>query len=317
MSTTATISRVVLHADDYGMNAAVNQGILQAFREGVLTSTSLLTNAPAAQSAADLWPALIADQTAGRISSAGKRRSLCDPAITFDLGVHLNLTQGRPLTGDRYPSDLLNDGKFPGIGALFFRINRLRPSLLPAVAAELQAQIEWMCDRGLSPKHLNGHQYIEMMPQIAVMIPELLRRYSILTVRVAHESNLARSVLKRGRVAAWGLGLVKQRFAATFRQQVKGFTFPDQFFGTSHAGQIDQPTFESFLAGQPRVELTEVGIHPALTPIDHCPRSDPWFDPLANNRANELRWLCDDDLPRYLERNKLQLGRLSKGVHSG
>lgn len=312
MSATATISRVVLHADDYGMNGSVNQGILQAFREGVLTSTSLLANAPAAPAAAALWPALIAEQAAGQHPSSDKRRSLGDPGTPFDLGVHLNLTQGRPLTGDLYPSELLNDGQFPGISALFFRISRLRPARLSAVAAELQAQIEWMHDQGLSPKHLNGHQYIEMIPQIAVMIPELLQRYSIPTVRVAHESNLAHSTLKRGRVAAWGLGLVKQRFAVRFRQRVKDFAFPNQFFGTSHAGLIDQTTFESFLSGQPRVELTEIGVHPAITPVDDCPRSDPWFDPLANIRANELRWLCDNDLPQYMERNNLRLGRLSR-----
>ena len=32
----------MLHADDFGMNEAVNQGIVQGFSQGLLTSTAIL-----------------------------------------------------------------------------------------------------------------------------------------------------------------------------------------------------------------------------------------------------------------------------------
>ena len=37
---------IILHADDFGMNPAVTAGIVRGFEHGLLTSTSLLTNAP-------------------------------------------------------------------------------------------------------------------------------------------------------------------------------------------------------------------------------------------------------------------------------
>ena len=89
-----SLRRVVFHADDYGMNAAVNQGILQAFRDGLLTSTSLLANAPAAKEACQAWQTVLEDLAAGRLHSSEERRKVDVPHLPFDLGIHLNLTQG-------------------------------------------------------------------------------------------------------------------------------------------------------------------------------------------------------------------------------
>ena len=78
---------MVLHADDFGMNKAVNAGILKSFRDGILTSTSLLANAPAAEEACQEWPRLMADLRAESISSATRRRKLSDHLTPFDLGI--------------------------------------------------------------------------------------------------------------------------------------------------------------------------------------------------------------------------------------
>ena len=89
--------RVAFHADDFGMNRAVTDGILQGFRQGLLTSTSLLANAPDAGRALAEWDRLEQDRRGGVLPSSALRKRLGDPDCPFDLGVHLNLTQGRPL----------------------------------------------------------------------------------------------------------------------------------------------------------------------------------------------------------------------------
>ena len=38
---------LILNADDFGMTRGVNQGIIRAHREGILTSTTLMANGPA------------------------------------------------------------------------------------------------------------------------------------------------------------------------------------------------------------------------------------------------------------------------------
>lgn len=66
--------RLVLHADDLGMNRAVTHGILRGFRLGLLTSTSLLANAPDAARLRE-WKRLEEDRAAGRLASQAVRNA--------------------------------------------------------------------------------------------------------------------------------------------------------------------------------------------------------------------------------------------------
>lgn len=309
-----SLRRVVFHADDFGMNAAVNAGILTAFVEGLLTSTSLLANAPAAEQACRAWPELIEQQAAGTLASMEARRRAGDLNHSFDLGIHLNLTQGRPLTGDSFPPELLDEqGNFPGIGKLFLRLRGATPDQLSRMNAELTAQIEWMIDHGHRPTHLNGHQYIEMIPQVSAMIPGLLTRFQIPSVRVAREGHLFRNVLLQGDIKGWCLALVKRYYAGLFRNRMEqlSVSHADQFFGTSHAGRIDFALVSRFLSQSGSSQLTEIGVHPAVAPLsDAAGLNDAWFDPLADLRPRELEWLCSPQLVEELVRRNIGPGRL-------
>ncbi len=312
---------VILHADDFGMSPAVNRGIARAFQDGLLTSTSLLVNAPAAESACLEWPRILAGQRETCHDSTAIRYEIDDSCQPFDLGIHLNLTQGKPLTGERYPKELLDEtGSFPGIGALFRRLVFVRSRIREGVCAELQSQIEWMCDHRLQPTHLNGHQYIELLPTVAEMIPRFMKRYGISVVRVAIESRLFNTVLMQGRGIAYALALVKQQFARRFlrRMQTAGAAFPNQFFGTAHAGRIDRATMNRCLAYASGVSTTEIGLHPGeavghdvSSMISSRTSADrEWDDALAHRRPQELGWLCSPELRVEILNRRLRLGRL-------
>jgi predicted glycoside hydrolase/deacetylase ChbG (UPF0249 family) len=305
---------IVLHADDFGMNAAINAGILQAFREGLLTSTSLLANAPAAEEACAAWPQLVNDLRAGAVASSARRHQLGDDLLPFDLGVHLNLTQGRPLS-DHYPAELLNErGQFSGIGPVFRRLRRVGSRFRDGVRAELQLQIERVLDQGIQPTHLNGHQYVELMPGVAELIPLLAEKYSIRTVRVAREPKLVRTLLVEGRVASFAVALIKRHFANRFRRRTLDakLAAPARFFGTAHAGLVSRATLRRFLDFSSPFGTTEIGLHPATVPgSDARPDSDEWFDPLVATRPGELEWLCDPSTCGMFASRSLSLGRLS------
>lgn len=306
---------IVLHADDFGMNAAVNAGILQSFREGILTSTSLLANAPAAVDACRDWQRLQADVRAAAVPSATRRNRLADDLAAFDIGIHLNLTQGTPLSPN-YPAELLNQrGEFPGIGPVFRQLRSVKSRFREAVRAELELQIEWMLDNGAPPKHLNGHQYVELMPTVADLVPLLAAKYSIPVVRVAHEHCLMRTVLMEGRAAPFLMALVKRFYAARFRRgySVTGLVAPARFFGTAHAGLVTQKRLESFLRFSSPIGCTEIGLHPATaSQADARKAGDAWFDPLAELRPRELQWLCDDSTVELFAARGQLLGRLSQ-----
>jgi chitin disaccharide deacetylase len=328
-ATSPTAGQVVLHADDLGLNCAVTDGVLHGFRCGLLTSTSLMANAPDADRALDEWQRLLDEQGRGNLPSAEARRRLGDPAAAFDLGIHLNLTQGRPLSGAAYPAELLDAaGRFPGVWQLFRRLWRPRPGWLAAVQAELARQIERIVDRGLRPTHLNGHQYVEMLPDVAAMLPELLERYAIPVVRVAVERSLLRStVLRSLAVPQWLLAHVKGYYARRFRRRMDaiGIAHPDIFFGTAHAGRIDLRLIKVFLAHVGRSETPsqerrsetpsycEIGLHPALALSAESPPdiADGWHDPLAAYRPRELQLLLSPELAEALYARQRRLGRLS------
>jgi chitin disaccharide deacetylase len=308
--------RVVLHADDFGMNTSVTDGILRAFEHGLLTSTSVLGNGPDASRGLQQWHRLEEDRRDGRLPSSVRRRRLSDPDRPFDLGIHLNLTQGRPLTAGRYPAELLDgQGRFPGIYALFRRLCLGGSKFRPAIEEELTHQIRFVLDHGIEPTHLNGHHYVEMAPVVAKIVPGLLEQSHIRVVRSAVEHRWLRSGLA-GRLHPGQLlsALVHQSFARRFRTCMARLSMghPDTFCGISVAGRIDMRWIRIFLSHK-TFRLAEIGIHPGNEVARASPREegDGWHDPLASGRSQELRLLASAELADYLEQQSIRLGRLA------
>jgi len=312
-----SVRRIALHADDLGMNAAVTDGILRGFDEGLLTSTSLLSNAPDASRALDCWRQLELQRREGRLKSAGRRRRLDDPAQPFDLGVHLNLTQGRPMTGAHFPAELLDaDGRFVGVFGLFRRLQHCQRPALERLDEELTSQVRFMLDRGHKPTHLNGHQYIELLPAVAPLVESLLERFGIPAVRVAWEPSWRRSIAWPGiRATQWLLGGAKKFYAGRFRRRISGrkTCAADGFFGTMTAGTTTAAMLRRFLAASRGCRLVEVGLHPGLeTPASSSKRCDGWFDPLAASRPRELALIASCELEEHFAAEGCCLGRLAE-----
>ena len=45
---------LIVNADDFGLSRCVNEGIIEAHRNGIVTSTSLMVNRPGAEHASEL-----------------------------------------------------------------------------------------------------------------------------------------------------------------------------------------------------------------------------------------------------------------------
>ncbi|MGQ0633278.1 MAG: carbohydrate deacetylase [Planctomycetaceae bacterium] len=307
---------MILHADDLGYSDLVNEGIIQGFTHGLLTSTSVLTNANACQRALAAWKEMCSRRHCEALPSTAARRRLGDTGEPFDLGVHLNLTQGRPLTGRAFPRRLLDsEGRFFDVFALAPRLLACSRAHTQAIRDELGAQIEVVLEQGLVPTHLNGHQYVELLPIVAALIPELLARYRIATVRVAWERHLSRTALGATRdPLQWGLAQVKRMFAFRFllRMARSGAAYTGAYFGTAHAGRIDLPLLRLFLeraAGQ----TVEIGLHPGggySGSVAAATAPESWADPLAEGRSRELAMLTSHELVDVLAGRGWRLGRL-------
>jgi predicted glycoside hydrolase/deacetylase ChbG (UPF0249 family) len=309
---------VVLHADDFGLNRAVTEGILRGFTHGLLTSTSVLANAPYAAQGLAAWQELTRRGPESWPSLA-LRRGLEDVSRAGDIGVHLNLTQGRPLTGDKYPAELLDrEGRFPGVFSLYATLRRgIGKRYAHAIRDELAAQIARVVDHGVRPTHLNGHQYVELIPVVTGVLFGLLSRFSIPAVRVALEPALARTTLGHGfRVREWMLARMKHHYARQFAVSPATAiaAAPECFFGTAHAGRLTLRTIDLFLSRAGNSRTMEIGMHPGFADdrIRPCEISDGWHDPLAARRPDELALLESPRLAERLRGRQVALGRLAK-----
>jgi predicted glycoside hydrolase/deacetylase ChbG (UPF0249 family) len=302
---------LVLHADDLGMNPAVNAGILCGFFHGLLTSTSVLANGPSLVEALSGWRTLQADYRAGSLSSFECRQTLEDEPQPFDLGVHLNLTQGRPLTA-AYPEELRDSqGRFPGIFGLSRQLWLTGRRHQAAIRAELHEQLARVRDLGVTATHVNGHQYVEMLPVVSEVLPGLMARFGISICRLAKERP-SPLPLTPWHWPQWSLAAVKRHFAVEFGRRLARaeILHGDGFRGASHAGRIDDAVLARFIKGT-HCGLTEIALHPGETPDPHHVQSDGWTDPLASLRPRELDVLTSPRLPALLHREHVRLGRLA------
>ena len=158
--------RLIINADDFGLSESVNKGIVEAHTKGVLTSTTIMANMPAADQVVEL---------AKNLPSLG-------------LGVHLNLTAGKPLCQDNTVKLILDSqGYFalsPGKLALASLVNG---KVKTAIEAELTSQIQWLIDKGIKPTHLDSHKHIHSFPAIFPIVCRLAKRFSIPAIRYTFE----------------------------------------------------------------------------------------------------------------------------------
>jgi hypothetical protein len=142
--------RLIVNADDFGRTRAVSAGVVRAHREGIVTATTLMVNAPDTDGAAGLARAL----------------------ATLDVGVHLVLTFGRPLTdASRIRSLVDAEGRFLRPNALLAREIDRDEALLEyrAQFAKAQSLI------GRRPSHLDSHHWVHDQPSLEWAIGELAR----------------------------------------------------------------------------------------------------------------------------------------------
>lgn len=150
--------RLVIHADDFGLARGVNRAIEEALDAGEITSASILSGGP----------------------HTGEALAWAAAHPQHDFGVHLNLTQGRPLLPpSRVPSLVDASGRFHPLGRFLVRValGRVR---LAEIEAEWRAQIAAVREAGVRISHLDSHQHVHLVPRI-------FRRVA---VRLATEENL-------------------------------------------------------------------------------------------------------------------------------
>jgi hopanoid biosynthesis associated protein HpnK len=248
-------ARLIINADDFGLCAEVNRGVAEAFDHGLVTSASLLPTGEAFAEAVELARAR--------------------PAL--DLGIHLALTQTRPVSPpDTIPSLVDSDGRFPPDWRAFLRRYLTRSVRMAEVERELRAQIELVKATGLHFSHLDGHQHLHVLPGMLLIVSRLAREYGVGALRYPTQKRgspqnggLARR-LRRG-LEERALRFVCRLGAGTVRSH--RLLVADDFRGFSEAGAWDAESLAHTLSDVDG-GLTELCCHPGSD--DRIGERFPW-----------------------------------------
>ena len=143
------MKKLVVNADDFGLSIKVNEGILCAHQNGILTSTSIMANGMAFQHAVDTWKS--------------------NP--TLDVGIHLTLVGEKPLLNPDVIPDLVNKKGICHQHAKDFVMKYMMGKISQKqIYQELEAQVVKVLDQGIVISHVDSHQHIHMLPQILSVV---------------------------------------------------------------------------------------------------------------------------------------------------
>lgn len=148
------IKKLIINADDFGLTEGITKGIIDSHADGILTSTTMLVNAPYTKKAIELakgYPKL-------------------------GVGIHLNATMGRPLIpGKKSFTDEL--GRFIKVTAYPNRYVEVDPSEL---YEEWQAQMkQFIALTSKLPTHIDSHHHVHMAPVHHSVVLKLAKEYDL------------------------------------------------------------------------------------------------------------------------------------------
>ena len=245
VASAANQHRLIVNADDFGISEEVNEAVIRAFKEGVLTSTSLMVTGAAFKQAVEL---------------AKKNPGLA-------VGIHLVTVVGKSvLPHSEIPTLVDEEDNFSNnptaAGFKYFFMPKARREL----REELAAQFERFRSTGLPLSHIDGHLHLHAHPVIFNAALELGARYGARRMRVpAEERRLAlafdrTSILQKTvhTLLFGGLGRYMKK-----NLRARGFMFPERVYGNLQSGRMSEQYF-LYALDNLTAETSEIYFHPAV-----------------------------------------------------
>jgi hopanoid biosynthesis associated protein HpnK len=270
----AAARRLIVNADDFGLSHSVNEAVIRAHREGILTTASLMVNEPGFDEAV----------------------KLAKENPKLGVGLHLTLLHGHSALPHEAIPGLVNAcGEFSnspvGVGMKYFFDDDLRAQL----RAEIRAQFEKFRSTGLPLDHVNGHLHLHLHPVIFKILMEDSEKLGI------HHLRFTRDCLARSWKMSKGYLFYRVSHAAIFEWlssqaretlRQKNIKHTQITFGLLQDGRVDEKYILKLLPELPPGD-SELYSHPSLDKFKHE------FDALISPRVHEQIQKLGIQLIRY------------------
>lgn len=300
--TTSSNKFLIITADDFGVSKNVTEGIKIAAEQKAISAISALTNFS---------------------ESLPELKQVSESNSDIGIGVHLNITTGKPILGaNLVPSLTSPSGNFYTMEELLPKVSSIS---LIELEQELRAQIAALADYGITIDHLSDHNgilslYTPFFNIIVKLGKELnvpVRNNYISSLKYPElfpDSNFKKHGQKIGLKFGFShpfkaLGMVKYSKKSTMEAKVQkmnelGITHPDllidYFWGN--------PTLENY---QYILENLPVGVSEMMLHLGTNTRQTTYCSGLDlnyfDNREKELKTLSSDNLKEFYKNLNIKI----------
>ena len=234
------MKRLIVVADDFGLTESVNEGILKAVREGIVTSVNIMPSGEAI------------DGTLSLAREAGIK----------EAGAHLALTETVPVSDPSKVRTLLSgDRRFWKSRASFiprFLLGLVDPD---EIYVELRSQLERVERSGIRVVSLSSHEHLHMLPGILDIFVKLAKEYDIPSVRFPRSERKP----PRPKTGYMYRSAILSFFNPDIERKMKayGLKSPEHFLGFLDSGGITEKNLLQMI-GSLRDCTTELVCHPGF-----------------------------------------------------
>ncbi|MHB8541527.1 MAG: ChbG/HpnK family deacetylase [Candidatus Acidiferrales bacterium] len=268
------MKQLIVNADDFGYTRGVNAGIVRAFRDGIVTSTTIMANGEAFEDAVEC--------------------ARGNPGL--GVGCHLVLVGGKCVAATKKAASLADsDGRLPvSLAAL---VSKLSVGAIRSeeIEVELQAQVGKVIASGVQPTHFDSHKHTHAHPKVMEAVVKVADEFGIRRIRKPFEDvkGLLWPAFRGGAWKQRATALMAGVNAPEFQRMADshGMLTPDHFMGVAATGRLNRQAILAMI-GAMREGTTELMCHPG----EYDEGLERSATRLKRERETELEGLTDPDV---------------------
>lgn len=278
------MKKLIVNADDFGLSRAVTDAIIDCHLNGIVTSTTIMVNTPAFE------------------YSVLKAKELAE----LGIGLHINLTQGKPVSDVNDVFSLLNDkGEFLNNAEQRKNLMFFNPIKYKQLKKEISMQFQKAVDSGIRLTHFDSHHHITGLPSSSLAAIYAAKLFNVNKARITSIKlwNVSNNTMIFNQIKTF-----PKEFVHKFNKNVliiNGFKTPDFKILPSRVLPLDNDFNKQFIQALsviPDGKTVEIALHPGYDDPDLMQKAE-----MVDIRKRDVNVSMNSEVIEYIKSNGIKL----------